>query len=157
MRMTKALLGAITGLMVLVVWAWAARGNDQTSGREPSPPAQQTAQAPASKRGPDEASYWMRRKLELSQRVLEGLALGDFEQIAAAARTLDKLNTVESFVRGRNEAYRTQLEIFRAANLSLIRHADRQNLEGATLAFHQMTLSCVHCHQQLRETKSTTR
>jgi hypothetical protein len=95
----------------------------------------------------------MKRKLELSQRVLEGLALGDFERIGTAARTLDKLNSIENFVRGRNEAYRTQLEFFRTANLALIRHADRQNLEGATLAFHQMTLSCVHCHQQLRESK----
>ena len=33
----------------------------------------------------------------------------------------------------------------------LIRHSNEKNLDGATLAFTQMTLSCVNCHQQLRE------
>jgi hypothetical protein len=101
----------------------------------------------------EDASYWMKRKLELSQNVLEGLALADYEKIGTAARTMDKLNAIENFVRGRNEAYRAQLEIFRYANASLIKSADAENLDGATLAFNQMTLSCVNCHKQLRGAK----
>jgi len=100
-----------------------------------------------------DASYWMKRKLELSQDVLQGLALEDYDKIAEAARTMDKLNSLEKFVRGRNDAYRTQLEMFRYANAALIKSAEKQNLDGATLAFNQMTLSCINCHKQLRETK----
>lgn len=136
------LCGAVAGLMALAAWPALVR----LRAEPPNPPA--AVPAP-----PAEASYWMKRKLELSQRVLEGLALGDFERIAAAARTMDKLNTIELFVRGRNEAYRTQLELFRAANAALIRHADQEHLDGATLAFHQLTLSCISCHKHLRETK----
>jgi cytochrome c556 len=101
----------------------------------------------------EDASYWMKRKLELSQDVLEGLALADYEKIGDSARTMQRLNAIENFVRGRNEAYRAQLEIFRYANESLIKNADKQNLDGAALAFNQMTLSCVNCHKQLREQK----
>lgn len=157
MRNTGWLSGSVVALMAAAIGLGAGPGDGRASRLEAAQPAESSPQAQESPRGPDESSYWMKRKLELSQRVLEGLALGDFERIGTAARTLDKLNTIENFVRGRNEAYRTQLEIFRAANLALIRHADRQNLEGATLAFHQMTLSCVNCHKQLRETKSTAR
>lgn len=159
-RRMLGLVGGLAGLAALAMWLMPARQSalawalDQFQSVQASAQAQELRQTELG-RASEEASYWMKRKLELSQRVLEGLALGDFERIAAAARTLDKLNTIENFVRGRNEAYRTQLEIFRAANLSLIRHADRQNLEGATLAFHQMTLSCVQCHKQLREGKAT--
>jgi hypothetical protein len=110
-------------------------------------------QAPAQEKPLRDASYWMKRKLELSQQVLEGLALADFDKIDKAARTMDTLNSIEKFVRGRNEAYRAQLEIFRYANASLVKAAAKENLDGATLAFNQMTLSCVNCHKQLRETK----
>lgn len=100
-----------------------------------------------------DASYWMKRKLELSQDVLQGLALEDYEKISEAARTMDKLNAIESFVRGRNESYKAQLDMFRYANKALIRSAEKQNLDGATLAFNQLTLSCVNCHKQLRDDK----
>lgn len=108
---------------------------------------------PAEEKPLTDASYWMKRKLELSQDVLQGLALEDYEKISEAARTMDKLNAIESFVRGRSEPYRAQLEMFRYANKALIKSADKQNLDGATLAFNQLTLSCVNCHKQLRDDK----
>jgi hypothetical protein len=101
----------------------------------------------------DEASIWMKRKLEHSQKVFAALAAGDFEQIAASSKSLDTLNTLEKFIRGRNPEYRTQLEIFRYANQQILKQAEAKNLDGATLAFNQLTLSCVNCHRQLRDTK----
>ncbi|MCL6507378.1 MAG: hypothetical protein K6T59_10145 [Bryobacteraceae bacterium] len=154
MRRAIGRSGGLAVLLALTIWLGMGRGGAQAGRLDEARTTQASPQAAEAQPGAEEASYWMKRKLELSQRVLEGLALGDFERIGTAARTLDKLNAIENFVRGRNEAYRTQLEIFRAANLALIRHADRQNLEGATLAFHQMTLSCVNCHKQLRESNS---
>ena len=74
---------------------------------------------PAEEKPLTDASYWMKRKLELSQDVLQGLALEDYEKISEAARTMDKLNAIESFVRGRNESYKAQLDMFRYANKAL--------------------------------------
>jgi cytochrome c556 len=35
----------------------------------------------------------------------------------------------------------------------IIRQANQDNLEGVTLGFNQLTVSCVQCHKHLRETK----
>lgn len=99
----------------------------------------------------DEPSVWMRKKLDYSQAILEGLAMADFDKIAKNARAMHGLSKVESFVRGRTPGYRTQLQIFLAANEDLIERADEDNLDGAALAFTQMTISCVNCHKQIRK------
>jgi hypothetical protein len=43
------------------------------------------------------------------------------------------------------------LASFRSANKSLVRMAQEKDLDGATLAFMQLTQSCVQCHKVLRD------
>jgi cytochrome c556 len=98
------------------------------------------------------ASFWMEQKLRLSSNILESLAHGDFEQMTANAELMLGLNKIESFWR-RGEAaseYRAHLGQFALANRRLIRSARKENIEGAALAFNQLTVSCVSCHQHLR-------
>jgi hypothetical protein len=111
----------------------------------------QGAHAQATEQGRPEASFWMKQKLQLSQNILAGLTSGDFEMIKASAESLSVLNHVEGFVRRRNPGYQAQVTLFQFANDELIRAAHKQNLERATLAYTQMTISCVNCHKQLRE------
>ena len=61
------------------------------------------------------------------------------------------LGRIEGFVRRKNPDYRAQLRTFELANQELIRQGKRGNSEGATLAFNQLTTSCVACHALLRE------
>jgi hypothetical protein len=96
-------------------------------------------------------SVWMRKKLDYSQSILEGLSTADFDKIAQNARAMQSLSRVEAFVRGRTPGYRRQLQIFQSANEELIEQADNDNVEGAALAFTQVTISCVNCHKQLRQ------
>jgi hypothetical protein len=98
----------------------------------------------------DDSSYWMKKKLEHSQAILAALAQADYEKLEESARVLAKLNQIEKFVRGRDAAYRAQLDIFRFAVEEVRKEAEHKNIDGATLAFHQMTLSCVNCHKLLR-------
>ena len=95
-------------------------------------------------------SFWMEQKLRLSKELLTGLAAGDFEMIGKSAEVMRGLNRVESFVRRSPEGYRDYLKQFNMATNSLIRSSAEENLEGATLAFNQLTISCVNCHRQLR-------
>jgi len=81
------------------------------------------------------------------------LAIGDFEKIAENAQAMQGLSKVEWFIRGQAPGYRTQLEDFLDANKEIIKQAERDNLEGSTLAFTQLTISCVSCHKRLRESK----
>jgi hypothetical protein len=93
----------------------------------------------------------MRKKLEYSQNILQGLATEDFELIRKNAEAMKKLGLFEAFVRfSEAQAYRTQLQVFDFSNDELIRLADEKNIDGAALAFTQSTLSCVNCHKALR-------
>ncbi|MGB7329228.1 MAG: hypothetical protein WBD31_30380 [Rubripirellula sp.] len=95
--------------------------------------------------------FWMQKKLGYSSEILKGLALGDFDLVESSARHLRVLNRIEGFVRSRNPDYRTNINLFERSTNEVIRQAKAENIEGVTLAYHQMTLSCVRCHQTLRE------
>ncbi len=96
-------------------------------------------------------SFWMQRKLDYSKSILESLTKGDYEKLGEDAEQMRLLGKIEGFVRRKNEDYRAQLRTFDYANQELVRQAKRNNAEGATLAFNQLTTSCVACHVLLRE------
>jgi cytochrome c556 len=107
--------------------------------------------------GKADPSFWMKQKLSHSQSLFQALAEANFDQLAESAAKLATLNKVEEFVRHRNPKYKAQLDIFQYATEELGRQAEKKNIEGAALAFHQLTLSCVNCHRQLRDDATTAR
>jgi cytochrome c556 len=100
-----------------------------------------------------DANFWMKQKLNYSQSIFAALAAADFDSMTASAEKLITLNKVEDFVKHRNAKYKAQLDIFQFASEDLLRQAEKQSVEGAALAFHQLTLSCVNCHKLLRDAK----
>jgi hypothetical protein len=98
-------------------------------------------------------SFWMKKKLEFSQNILAGLAAADFDRIVENAQATRNLSKIEGFIRGQTPGYRTQLRIFEESADEIVRQAQRDNVEGAALAFTQLTISCVNCHKQLRGQK----
>ena len=96
-------------------------------------------------------SVWMKRKLDYTQHILAGIASGDFDQVLKNANAMKGLGKIEAFVRGRTPGYKAQLQVFQEANDEIIRQAQKENVDGATLAFTQLTISCINCHKQLRE------
>jgi cytochrome c556 len=95
-------------------------------------------------------NFWMKKKLEYSQNILAGVATADFDKIVANAEAMRKLSKIEGFLHGQTPGYRTQLHIFEESADEIIRQAKRDNVDGAALAFTQLTISCVNCHKQLR-------
>jgi cytochrome c556 len=100
---------------------------------------------------PEKMSFWMKKKLEYSQEILEGMTAGNFEQIGKSARSMNALGYLEKWVRANSSDYRAQLRIFQSANKQLIEMADEQNLDGTAAAYVQLTLSCVNCHKVVRD------
>jgi len=117
-----------------------------------SAPLSETSQA-ADEVGNQEkaASVWMKKKLDYSQEILAGIAIADFDRVAAAAANIKTLNKIEAFVRGRNPAYNEQLKAFLDSNEEILRQAAAKNVDGAAAAFSQMTTSCIRCHKVLRD------
>ncbi len=96
-------------------------------------------------------SFWMEKKLEYSQGILRGLAMGDLEEVAAKADQMRLVSTVEGWIRNRKPGYRAQFRAFEFSNAEILRNARAGNLDGATIGFQQLTISCVSCHKLLRD------
>lgn len=103
----------------------------------------------------EQGSFWMKKKLEYSQNILTALAREDFGAISKNARSMNALTQMEKWVRGSGE-YRAQLRIFQNANEQLVRMGDEEKLDGAALAYVQLTLSCVNCHKVVRANAENT-
>ena len=96
------------------------------------------------------AKEFMRDKLELSQRVLEGLATEDYDLIIAKGTRLSAMSKEADWRVFENPDYDQQSAIFRRHVGSLVKAAKDKNLDAATLAYVRVTMSCVDCHKLVR-------
>jgi hypothetical protein len=100
-----------------------------------------------------EASIWMQKKQEYSQKILAGLTKADFAMIEKNARSMQVIGYLEGFDRADLPEYKRQLDYFYDANKELIRQAGKKNISGATLAYTQVINSCVQCHTVVRDSR----
>lgn len=107
------------------------------------------AQEPPAVR-PDVVGDFMRAKLGHSQDVLEGLALEDFDKIARGAQELALASQASSWQVLQTEDYARQSAEFRRSCDSLRTAAKAGNLDGAALAWMEVTMKCVQCHKYVR-------
>jgi hypothetical protein len=101
-------------------------------------------------REPQEQSIWMRQKMTASQKILEGLTKEDFELIRVNAQAMHFMGYLEAWARSDTPGYGEQMQSFGFANGALVRAAKDKNLDGATLAYTQLAVSCVQCHKIVR-------
>ena len=85
------------------------------------------------------------------------LTKGDFEQIKKHAEAMQVITYLEKWDRADLPEYKRQLSYFEEANKDLIRHAGNRNIQGATVAYNLLTVSCVHCHNVVRDVKKVRR
>jgi hypothetical protein len=107
------------------------------------------AQEPPAVR-PDVVGEFMRAKLRHSQDVLEGLTLEDFDKIARGAQELALASQASSWQVLQTEDYARQSTEFRRSCDSLRSAAKAGNLDGAALAWMEVTMKCVQCHKYVR-------
>jgi len=95
----------------------------------------------------------MQKKLKNAQLVLEGVAIADFGKITRGAETLIQISkTAEWRVIG-SPRYDMHSNEFRRAAENLIQKAKDKNIDGAAFAYVELTMSCVRCHQYVRDTR----
>jgi cytochrome c556 len=99
---------------------------------------------------PNQAAAFMRLKLDHSQKVLEGLALEDFELVAKHSQQISLLTEDETWKVFQTLEYRHHSAEFQRITNELTKQAQKKNLDGAALAYVQMTMSCVNCHKYVR-------
>jgi hypothetical protein len=100
-------------------------------------------------------SELMRKKLQHAQKVLEGIALNDFEKILEQADALMQVSKEVEWKVLRTPRYEVQSNEFRRALETLQEKATQKNLDGAALGYVELTLTCVKCHKYVREAGMT--
>lgn len=106
---------------------------------------------------PDAVQKLMQRKLQLAQKVLEGLALNDFQRITESGEDLIEVSKTAQWRVLKTPQYEIFSNDFRRNAEALVQMSKTRNLDGATLAYLDLTMNCVKCHKYIREIRMTRR
>ena len=119
-------------LSVLMVAGWAGQAHTQRT---------------------DNVKEFMRAKLTHSQKVLEGLTTEDFEAVAKHSQEMSLLSQAASWQVLQTPEYMQRSTEFRRSTDALTDAAKNKNLDGATLAYVDVTMKCVECHKYVRRVR----
>jgi len=98
-------------------------------------------------------SKLMADKLRYAQRLLEGIVMRDYPKITTSAEKLIQISNAAEWQAVRTPRYEVHSNEFRRAAEMIIRKAKDKNLDGVALSYVELTLSCVRCHDYVREVR----
>ena len=90
-------------------------------------------------------------KLRHAKLLLEALALSNYAKIRQEAEELIQLSKTAEWMIHKTPRYEMHSNEFRRAAEVMIQKARQRNIDGVAVAYVEMTLSCVKCHQHTRE------
>jgi hypothetical protein len=93
----------------------------------------------------------MRQKLEHAQELLGSLSIGDYERMILHSKELQRISLEARWSQPHSPAYAELGEDFRAALGRIAAAAEKQNIDGASLNYVQVVLTCIQCHKIVRE------
>jgi hypothetical protein len=90
-------------------------------------------------------------KLQNSQKLLEGIALGKFDKIEKHANELIRISKTAEWLAYKTPKYEMFSNEFQRSAETIAAKAKAKNIDGVTLAYFDLTMSCVRCHAHVRE------
>jgi hypothetical protein len=96
---------------------------------------------------------FMLAKMKHAKNIVEGLALENFDTLQSSAQNLILLSNESAWNVFQSPEYLSMSAEFRGSAERLRKAAEDKNVDGATLAYFEMTLSCVRCHKYVRRGK----
>lgn len=132
--------------LVLCVVAWASlrSGHGQKQDGKKDAPADQKA---------SEVAVFMHAKLDHCQKLLEGLTRENYDLIRVHAQELSLLSQAAQWQVIQTPQYLERSVEFRRAADALKEAGRNRNLDGAALAYVDMTMKCIECHKYVRRTR----
>jgi hypothetical protein len=103
----------------------------------------------------DQTPALMKRKLQHSQKVLEGVAVQDFKMIERSADELIQISKLAEWRAFKTPQYEVYSNDFRRIAANLVENARKKNIDAAALSYVDLTLTCVKCHKHVREIRMT--
>lgn len=97
-----------------------------------------------------DTSQFMSRKLDAAKNIVSGLALEDYEMITKNAQDLALLSMESQWKVFQTAEYIRMSDEFRESSKRLREAGRSENVDGAMLAYFEVTLNCVRCHKYIR-------
>jgi hypothetical protein len=136
---------SVARLLALIVAGLVALNSTHGFGQPPKP--KDVVDTPPL---PSEAQV-MQAKLRHAQALMEALAKEDYKKLEEHAGALVAITRATEFLRAyKTEEYEFQTRAFQKSAETLVEKARNKNIDGATLAFLDMNISCVGCHTHFR-------
>ena len=120
-------------------------GSNPATSQEKKPPKK----VPDAKVDLDQAVF-MRKKLEASNQILEGLVTEDSELVIKGAKVLFEMSSAEKWQVQHNVMYKQYSSDFQQAAKKLVEAAEKENFDGAALKWIDTTMKCMECHKFVR-------
>lgn len=95
---------------------------------------------------------FMRQKLQASSLILEGLCTENLKMVSEGSDTLMKMSHEEKWRVSNDMMYRRYSEQFVSAVEELKSEADALDMNGASMAWVDVTMKCLKCHEWVRNT-----
>lgn len=131
------LITCVTAAMILATTAWNVEAADE----ELKPDLSLNA--------------FMRKKLDASSLILEGLSIEDAELIQKGTKVLLSLSKAEKWQVLINPEFREYSNEFRANVRKLEEAAKAGNFDNAALQWFDAMKGCIECHQHVRQERKT--
>lgn len=93
---------------------------------------------------------FMRKKLDASSSVLEGLCTEDLQLVADGAEILMAMSREEQWRVSNDGMYRRYSREFINAVEELQKEAEDNDMNGTSLAWVNVTMKCLKCHEWVR-------
>ena len=93
---------------------------------------------------------FMRLKLAASNQVLEGLVVDDLDLVVQGSDSLLEISAAEKWRASNDMMYLQNSRGFRRSVEVLRDKAKKKSIDGAALAWVDVTMSCIHCHEWVR-------
>lgn len=93
---------------------------------------------------------FMQKKLDSSSDILRGLMIEDFGLIERSADQLLDMSKAESWRASNDMMYLQHSNQFRNAVDELRTKSKKHSIDGASLAWVNVTMSCIQCHEWVR-------
>ena len=99
-------------------------------------------------------SAFMRKKLDASSQILEGLTTEDADLIQKGAKSLTELSKTEKWQILSDPEYREYSLDFRINARKLAEAAEKGNFDNAALQWFDAMKNCIECHQHVRRERA---
>lgn len=139
--MTKRIVVGAALIVGIAGLSWLARSSVAT--------AQDDAPLRVGQTQTDRQQF-MRGKLAMVNKIVEGIATDDFELIEKGGMELVALAESADWKSSKDPYYHQYSANFEHATRGLIEAAKAKSVEKATFAYMHVTISCTACHQHVR-------